>query len=62
MYAQCNTEGNHYVLLDCFVDYDKSSTTVSLTDQLIVLKGCPSKRCNVYGWEICCHWKDGSTI
>ncbi len=25
------------------------------------MKGCPSKRCNTYGWKICCQWKDGST-
>ena len=33
----------------------------SLADQNIVVKGRPSKRCNRYGWKICCQWKDGST-
>jgi hypothetical protein len=61
MYAQCDPRGNQYVLLDCFVDFDKLLTTISPADQNIVMKGCPSKRCNMYGWKICCQWKDGST-
>ncbi len=61
MYAQCNQGGNQYVLLDCFVDFDKSLTAIFLADQNIALKGCPSKRHNMYGWKICCQWKDGST-
>ncbi len=61
MYAQCNPGGNQNVLLDCFVDFDKLTTTISLTDQNIVVKGRSSKRPNTYGWKICCQWKDGST-
>ncbi len=54
MYAQCNPGGNQYVLLDCFVDFEKLSTAISLADQNIVLKGHPSKHCNTYGWKIFC--------
>jgi hypothetical protein len=61
MYAQCNQGGNQYVLFDCFVDFDKSLTAIFLGDQKIVVKGCPSKHHNMYGWRICCQWKDGST-
>jgi hypothetical protein len=61
MYAQIDPGGNQYVLLDCLVDFDKSLTAISLADQYIVAKGCPSKRCNTYGWKICCQWTDGST-
>jgi hypothetical protein len=60
MYAQCNLGGNQYVLLDCFVDFDKLLTAISLADQNIVMKGHPSKRRNTYGLKICCQWKDGS--
>jgi hypothetical protein len=60
MYAQCDPRENQYVLLDCFVDFDKSLTAISLADKNIVVKGCPSKHCNTYGWKICCQWKDGS--
>jgi hypothetical protein len=60
MYAQCDPGGNQYVLLDCFVEFDKLSTAISLADPNIVVKGRPSKHCNMYGWKICCQWKDGS--
>ncbi len=60
MYAQCDPEGNQYVLLDCFVDFDKSLTAIPLVDQNIVVKGRPSKHRNTYGWKICCQLKDGS--
>jgi hypothetical protein len=61
MYAQCDPQGNQYVLLDCFVDFDKTSKALSLADQDIVVKGRTSKRRNTQGWRICCQWKDGST-
>jgi hypothetical protein len=61
MYAQYDPGGNQYILLDCFVDFDKLLTAISLADQTIVVKGHPSKHCNTYGWKICCQWKDGST-
>jgi hypothetical protein len=60
MYAQCDPGGNQYVLLDRFVDFGKSLTAISIADQTIVVKRRPSKRCNTYGWKICCQWKDGS--
>jgi hypothetical protein len=61
MYAQCDPGGNQYVLLDCFVDFDKLLAAIFLADQNIIMKGCPSKHYNTYGWKICCQWKDGST-
>jgi hypothetical protein len=61
MYAQCDPGSNQYALLDCFVDFYKSLTAISLADQNIVVKGSPSKHRNTYGWKICCQWKDGST-
>jgi hypothetical protein len=61
MYAQCDPGGKQYVLLDCFVDFDKSLTAIFLADQNIIVKGGPSKHCNTYGWKICCQWRDSST-
>ncbi len=49
MYAKCDPGGNQYILHDCFVDCDKYSTAISLADQTIVVKGYPSKHCNMYG-------------
>jgi hypothetical protein len=61
MYAQCDPGGNQYMLLDCFVDFDRLMTAISFADQNIVMKGRPSKRCSMYGLKICCQWKNGST-
>ena len=38
LYAQCDLQGNRYVLLDCFIDIDKTSTALSLADQDTVVK------------------------
>ena len=35
MYAQCNADGNEYLLLDMLVDYHKNNKAISLTDQQI---------------------------
>ncbi len=48
MYAQCDLIGNQYGLLNCFVDFEKLSTALSLADQAIVVKG-----------QACCQWKVG---
>ena len=39
MYAQCDEKGNQYVLLDCFVNFRKNNTALSLADQTIIVKG-----------------------
>ena len=41
MYAQCNADGNEYLLLDTLVDYCKDNKLISLTDQQISVQGRP---------------------
>ena len=60
MYAQCDPDGNQYVLLDSIVDYRKQDNALSLSDQKIVVKGCKSLHSTI-GWQLCCRWRDGST-
>ena len=60
MYAQCDNDGNEYVLLNSLVDYRKSENTMSPKDQKIVAKGRSSLRRSTVGWQICCEWKGGS--
>ena len=33
IYAQCNAEGNEYLLLDALIDYQKNNNAISLSDQ-----------------------------
>ena len=61
MYAQCDPNGNQYVLLDSFVDYHKKDTALSLSDQKIVVNGLKSLRRSTVSWKLCCRWKDGLT-
>ena len=44
MYAQCDPDGNQYVLLDSFVDYRKKENALSLLDQKMVVNGRKSLR------------------
>ena len=62
MYAQCDAEGNQYLLLDSFVDYRKTEKAISLTDQMITnSRGRPALRRTTAGWDFCVQWRDGST-
>ncbi|KAL7465994.1 hypothetical protein ACHAW6_000395 [Cyclotella cf. meneghiniana] len=45
LYAQCNPDGNQYILLDAIVDYQRD----------------PNVAIRRNNQELCCEWKDGST-
>eukprot|EP00804_Cyclotella_cryptica_P021438 CCRYP_005781-RA/>CCRYP_005781-RA protein AED:0.29 eAED:0.29 QI:0/0/0/1/1/1/3/0/397 len=60
MFAQCDEDGNEYVLFDSFDDFRKDGTALSLADQKVVVKGRLSLRGTTVGWQLCCQWKDGS--
>ena len=61
MYAQCNLQGNEYILLDVLVDYHRDNKAISLPDQQTTIQDRPVTRKTTAGWKICCQWKDGST-
>jgi hypothetical protein len=62
MYAQCDPDGNQYVLLDCIVDWRKKEGALSIGDQVTVdSRGKRTVRRTTKGVELCCQWKDGST-
>ena len=61
MYAQCDAEGNQYVLLDEIVDYRKDGHALKAQDQTIVVNGRESLRKTTKGWFLCIRWKDDST-
>ena len=62
MYAQCDPDGNQYVLLDAIIDYRRDEMALRLSDQTVVRPdGRLYKKRNTIGWELCCQWKDGST-
>ncbi len=62
MYAQCDPDGNQYVLLDSIIDHRRLDSAIRPSDQKVVRPdgGTYLKR-NTVGWQVCCQWKDGST-
>ncbi len=60
MYAQCDVDGNEYLLLECFIDIQKDTTAISLDNQRAKHNGREYLQCNTLGWHVCCQWKDGS--
>ena len=61
MYAQCNIDGNEYLLLVLFVDHRKDDLALIIEDQSIIVKGRKTLKNLTAGWEICCKWKCGFT-
>ncbi len=62
LYAQCNPDGNQYVLLDFIVDYQRDlDVAVRRNDQVKIINGKKVVSRSTQGWELCCEWKDGST-
>eukprot|EP00978_Attheya_sp_CCMP212_P031244 scaffold117437_cov27-Attheya_sp.AAC.2 len=61
MWAQCDLEGNQYVLLDSIVDHTSDGHAVKKADQMIILNGRLTKRKTTKGWMLCVQWKDGTT-
>ena len=39
MYAQCDVNGNEYLLLEAFIDHQKNHSALSVEDQKVVIKG-----------------------
>ena len=62
MYAQCDLDGNQYVLLDSLTDHRRLDTALRLSDQTAVCNdGRTYQKRDTVGWQICCQWKNGST-
>ena len=61
MFAQCDVEGNQFVLMAAFVDHKKDGHAVEIPDGL-VQKGLNQHRLvTTKGWQLCVKWKYGST-
>jgi hypothetical protein len=62
MYAQCDPNGNQYVLLDSIIDHNRLDFAIRPLDQYVVRpNGRTYLRHSTVGWQLCCQWKDGST-
>ena len=61
MYAQCDVDGNEYLLLEAFVKHWKSGSALSVKDQKAVITGRETLRKSTAGWDICYKRKNRST-
>ena len=61
MFAQCDSEGNQYLLLAGIVDHRKDSSAVEKKDMYIKQGSNQQLRKTTKGWSLCVEWKDGST-
>ena len=62
MYAQCDPDGNQYLILDDIVDHRSTDNAIKFNDQKVVrADGRTYVRQLTFGWQLCCQWIDGST-
>ena len=62
MNAQCDPDGNQYLLLAEIVNHRTNDSAVKLADQKVVrADGRTYLRQSTAGWQLCCQWLDGST-
>ena len=62
MYAQCDPDGNEYVMFDSLVDFRRGNNALRPEDQKVLkADGRSYMRRTTAGWELCVLWKDGST-
>ena len=63
MYAQCDPDGNQYVMFDSIVDFRSSTTALCYADQKVFKADDRSFMLrNTAGWHLCIQWKDCSTL
>ena len=55
IYAQCDLEGNQYIMLESLLGFRRSESALSLADKNIVYAcGKQSMHKTTKGWKICC--------
>jgi hypothetical protein len=61
MYAQCDTEGNQFNIMDCIIDHKKDGHDLERADMYIKHGINKQVRKTTKGWHLCVEWKDGTT-
>ena len=62
MYAQCDLEGNQYLLMEAIVDHRKDDDIAVSRENMYIQAGSNKNlRKTTKGWDLCVEWKDGST-
>jgi hypothetical protein len=61
MYAQCDEEGNQFIVLQDIVGHKTDGHTVERADMYIKVGSNKQIRKTTKGWHLCVKWKDGTT-
>jgi hypothetical protein len=61
MYAQCDEEGNQFIMLQDIVGHKIDGHTVERTEMHIKVGSNKQIRKTMKGWHLCVEWKDGKT-
>ena len=61
MWAQCDIDGNQWLLMEAIVDHRSDKTAVRKQDATIIVNGRKQQIKTTRGWELCVEWKDGTT-
>jgi hypothetical protein len=61
MYAQCDTEGNQFNIMDCIIDHKKDGHALERAAMHIKHGSNKQVRKTTKGWHLCVEWKDGTT-
>jgi hypothetical protein len=61
MYAQCDTEGKQFNIMNCITDHKKDGHSLKRADMYIKHGINKQVRKTTKGWHLCVEWKDGTT-
>jgi hypothetical protein len=61
MYAQCNPDGEQFLLLGAITDHKKDGHAVDKADAFISINGRRKRKKTTKGWKLCSEWRDGTT-
>ena len=61
MYAQCDPDGNQYVMFDSIFDFRRSTPALFYADQKVLKAyGMSFMRRTTAGWKLCIQWNYGT--
>jgi hypothetical protein len=62
LYAQCDSEGRQFLVLDEIIDHAKDNTAIAIVDGYTrSANGNRIPKQTTKGWKLLCQWKDGSS-
>ena len=61
MYAQCDLDGNQYLLLKAIVDSKKDKSAISVDGKHATINGKTYLIKTTQGWHLCIQWRDGTS-